>query len=152
MAPRTLRTADMVPSPNAASHPASSNSSKRPAPGPMVWTRMLSAPPHRAATSPKPSAMERASVMSTLMPTASGLPSFCSDATVSSSAARPRAITATRAPSAARISATARPMPLLPPVTTAVASAIPRSTWLVLLPDGATGAVTVPHRTSPCSG
>ena len=72
--------------------------------------------------------------MSTLIPTASGLPAARSEAAVSSSASRPRAMTATRAPSVARISATARPIPLLPPVTTAVASASPRSTFVLLRP------------------
>ena len=70
-AARTLRTHDMVPRVNASSHPASSSSSKRPAPGPMVWTRMLSAG-QRRATSAKPSSIDDASVMSTETPKASG--------------------------------------------------------------------------------
>ena len=121
----------MVPSAKASSQPLSSSCSNRPAPGPIVWTSMFSEP-HRFATSANPSPMESASVMSTLMPTASGLPAARKAVTVSSSASRPRAMTATRAPSPASTSATARPMPLLPPVTTAVASAIPRSMSLNL--------------------
>src|SRR5512138_2357963 len=65
--------------------------------------------------------------MSTLIPKASGDPAALSAFSASSSAARPRAITATLAPSAARVVAIARPIPLLPPVTTAVAPAKPRS-------------------------
>ena len=131
-ASRTLRTADMVPRAKASSQSASSRSSNRPAPGPMVWTRTFSEP-QRSPTSRKPAAMDAGSVMSTLMPTASGLPRDRRAATVSSRASRPRAMTATRAPSVARTSATARPIPLLPPVTTAVASANPRSTSVHLL-------------------
>ena len=89
--------------------------------------------------------------MSTLMPTASGLPSARSDSTVSSSASRPRAMTATRAPSVAKTSATARPMPLLPPVTTAVASASPRSMCCSRLLCRGVHVVTPRHRTSPCT-
>src|SRR6516225_1217242 len=73
--------------------------------------------------------------MSTLIPTASGAPASRSDVTAASSAPRLLAITATLAPSAARVWAIARPIPLLPPVTTAVDPAKPRSIdvslWLV---------------------
>ncbi|OOK82921.1 hypothetical protein BZL30_1104 [Mycobacterium kansasii] len=47
--------------------------------------------------------------------------------TAASSAARPLAMTATLAPSAARVSAMASPIPLLPPVTTAFDPVKPRS-------------------------
>src|SRR6478735_10531232 len=92
----------------------------------MVCTRLLSSP-HRCATESKPAAIDSASDMSTLSPTASGAPAARSVSTAASSAGAPRAITATRAPSAARVSAIASPMPLLPPVTTAAAPAKPRS-------------------------
>src|SRR6187402_344668 len=53
-------------------------------------------------------------------------------AAASFSAASSREQMATRAPSAARVRATARPMPLLPPVTSAVLPSSPRSmTWLL---------------------
>ena len=84
-AARTLRTHDMVPRANASSQPASSSCSKRPAPGPMVWTRMLRAG-QRWATSAKPSAIDCASVMSTETPKASGRPAASRASTVSSSA------------------------------------------------------------------
>src|SRR6476659_9979367 len=92
----------------------------------MVCTRQLSSP-HRCATESKPAAIDSASDISTLSPTASGAPAARSVSTAASSAGAPRAITATRAPSAARVSAIASPMPLLPPVTTAAAPAKPRS-------------------------
>src|SRR5258705_11281283 len=65
--------------------------------------------------------------MSTLIPTASGAPAARTESTAASRASLPLAITATRAPSAASVWAMASPMPLLPPVTTAVAPANPRS-------------------------
>src|SRR4051812_40442788 len=65
--------------------------------------------------------------MSTLIPTASGAPASRSPATASSRASAPLAITATLAPSSANVVAIARPIPLLPPVTTAVDPARPRS-------------------------
>src|ERR1700754_5056158 len=92
----------------------------------MVWTRLFSRS-QRADISEKTLAMDVASVMSTLIPTASGAPAFRSDSTAPSRAGLPLAITATLAPSAARVCAIASPMPLLPPVTTAVDPAKPRS-------------------------
>src|SRR5580693_8648894 len=92
----------------------------------MVWTRQLSCP-QRSAIAAKPAAIDSASAMSTLIPTASGAPASRSDVTAASRASRPRAITATLAPSAARVSAMASPIPLLPPVTTAVDPSKPRS-------------------------
>src|SRR5579875_715507 len=71
--------------------------------------------------------MEAASAISTLMPTASAAPAWRSDSTAASSAGRPRAITATAAPSAAKVRAMASPIPLLPPVTTACDPARPKS-------------------------
>src|SRR5271166_990420 len=131
---RIDRTADIVPSANASSHCVSSICSKYPSPGPIVWTRLLSCP-HRSETAAKPSAMDSASAISTLIPTASGAPASRSDTTAASSAPWLLAITATLAPSAARVSAMASPIPLLPPVTTAVDPAKPRSIrvslWLV---------------------
>src|SRR5271157_934129 len=123
---RIDRTADIVPSANASSHCVSSICSKYPSPGPIVWTRLLSRP-QRSETAAKPSAMDSASAISTLIPTASGAPASRSDSTAASSAPRPLAITATLAPSAARVSAIASPIPLLPPVTTAVDPVKPRS-------------------------
>src|ERR1700742_4204851 len=79
--------------------------------------------------------METGSAMSTLIPTASAAPAPMSFSSAASSAATPRAMMATRASSAARVSAMASPMPLLPPVTTALDPAKPRSIdvslWLV---------------------
>src|SRR5215218_3512749 len=116
----------MVPRANASCHCASSISSKYPSPGPMVWTKLFSCP-HRSVTAEKPAAMESASAMSTLMPTASGAPAARRVSSAASRAALFLAITATLAPSAARVSAIARPIPLLPPVTTAVDPVKPRS-------------------------
>src|SRR6478735_1136945 len=125
-AARMERTPDMVPSVNAASHSESSICSKYPSPGPMVWTRLFSCP-QRSETAAKPAVMEAASAMSTLIPTASGAPASRSASTAASSAPLPRAITATLAPSAARVFAIASPIPLLPPVTTAFDPVKPRS-------------------------
>lgn len=126
-AARIDRTPDMVPSVNAASQAASSISSKYPSPGPIVWTRQFSCP-QRAETAAKASVMAAASAMSALIPTASGAPAPRSLSTAASSAALPLATTATLAPSAARVSVMAKPMPLLPPVTTAFDPVKPRST------------------------
>src|ERR1700761_1854016 len=92
----------------------------------MVWTRLFSRP-QRSDISEKPLAMDAASVMSTLIPTASGAPAVRSESPAASRAGLPLAITATLAPSVARVCAIASPMPLLPPVTTAVDPAKPRS-------------------------
>ena len=98
-----------------------------PAAGPIVCTRTLSEP-QRSPTSAKPAAMDAGigHVDADARP-----PRGCRRGAARPRSrrarSRPRAMTATRAPSAARTSATARPMPLLPPVTTAVASANPRS-------------------------
>src|SRR6478609_8537000 len=92
----------------------------------MVWTRLFSCP-QRSETAAKPAVMEAASAMSTLIPTASGAPASRSASTAASSAPLPRAITATLAPSAARVCAIASPIPLLPPVTTAFDPVKPRS-------------------------
>ncbi len=63
-----------------------------------------------------------------------GAPFERSVATVSSRASLARASTATRAPSRAKVSAAARPIPREPPTTSTRASASPRSTPLLLSP------------------
>src|SRR6476660_8030560 len=130
-AARMERTPDMVPSVNAASHSVSSICSKYPSPGPMVCTRLLRCP-QRSEMVANPAAMDTASVISTLMPMASGAPFARNESTAASRAAQLLAITATLTPSDAKVSAMASPMPLLPPVTTAFEPAKPRS--IVLLP------------------
>src|SRR6476620_8704857 len=130
-AARMERTPDMVPSVNAASHSVSSICSKYPSPGPMVCTKLFRRP-QRSETVANPAAMDTASVISTVMPIASGAPLARNVSTAESRAAWPLAITATLAPSDAKVSAMASPMPLLPPVTTAFEPAKPRS--IVLLP------------------
>ena len=88
---------------------------------------MLSTP-QRCETVSKPAAIESASAMST-----ADTNGIRRTGRLAGSQRRrrarpwPLAITATRAPSAARVWAMASPMPLLPPVTTAVAPANPRS-------------------------
>src|SRR5215213_10901131 len=139
-AARIERTPDMVPSAKAASHSASSISSKYPSPGPMVWTRLFSCP-HVSETAVKPAAIDAASAMSTPIPTASGAPAARSLSTAASSAFRPLAMTATLAPSDANVSAIASPIPLLPPVTTAFDPAKPRSI--------ASPSVSIPGRCDP---
>ena len=94
--------------------------------------------------------------MSTLIPTASGAPAARSASTAASSAALPRAITATLAPSAARVFAIASPMPLLPPVTTAFDPVKPRSIDSPLVsvaPVALSGATPSPRKQkrSACS-
>lgn len=71
--------------------------------------------------------MDSASDMSTLIVSTSGAPALRIRRAAESNAVRPRAMIATEAPSAPRLSAIARPIPLLPPVTTAVAPSKPRS-------------------------
>src|SRR5271165_7597682 len=135
-AARIERTPDIVPRAKAASHSVSSICSKYPSLGPMVCTRLLSCP-QRWETVAKPAAMDAASAISTLIPTASGAPASRSVSTAASRAARFLAITATPAPSDAKVSAMASPMPLLPPVTTAFEPAKPRSMCLLLISDAA---------------
>src|SRR5579875_543325 len=86
--------------------------------------------------------MDLASDISTLIPSASGAPAAFKDSTAASSAGWFLAITATQAPSAARVSATARPIPLLPPVTTAFEPANPKSIVAPLADEVAVSAVS----------
>ncbi|BCP14997.1 hypothetical protein MINTM021_19060 [Mycobacterium paraintracellulare] len=71
--------------------------------------------------------MDSVSDMSTLIVSTSGAPALRICLAAESKAAWPRAMIATEAPSAPSPSAIASPIPLLPPVTTAVAPAKPRS-------------------------
>jgi hypothetical protein len=71
--------------------------------------------------------IDSASDMSTLNVSTSGAPAARIFLAAESNAGWPRAIIATEAPSAPRLSAIASPIPLLPPVTTAVAPLKPRS-------------------------
>src|SRR5262245_55745577 len=84
--------------------------------------------PHRSPSVANAASMAAGSVRSTDSPTASGQPRRRSSSSVWSMASAPRARIATRAPSSANASAIARPIPLLPPVTTAALSFSPRST------------------------
>ena len=107
----------------------------------MVCTRLLSSP-QRSATAAKPAAMECG--VGHVDADADGVRSARprSASTAASRAALFLAITATLAPSAARVSAIAKPMPLLPPVTTAFDPAKPRS---IVLLDCQFGVSPVAH-------
>src|SRR5438876_4371535 len=101
---------------------------------------MLS-PPHRFPSSAKAGSTWLLIPTSTRRPTASGLPSFRNAWTVSSRVDCVRPKTATLAPSSAKHSAAALPMPPVPPLTTAAAPRRPRS---MNLPSAASeGLVTV---------
>src|SRR5262245_11616423 len=125
-AARMQRTAAIAPMLKCAKKSSSVSSKKCPAFGPIVLTRQLSSP-QRSPTARKPASIWSALPRSTETPKASGLPARSSVATVSSRAVRPLAMIHTRAPSSARQSAAARPMPFEPPVTTAAAPSSPRS-------------------------
>src|SRR5439155_190108 len=126
-AARAQRIAERAPRLKAATQSLSESSSIRPAwCGPTVLTRMLSSP-QRWPSSAKAASTCLVIPTSTRRPTASGLPSSRNARTVSSRVDWVRPKIATLAPSAAKHSAVARPMPPVPPLTTAAAPRRPRS-------------------------
>src|SRR5438034_5655195 len=126
-AARAQRIAERAPRLKAATQSLSESSSIRPAwCGPTVLTRMLSSP-QRWPSSAKAASTWLVIPTSTRRPTASGLPSSRNARTVSSRVDWVRPKIATLAPSAAKHSAVARPMPPVPPLTTAAAPRRPRS-------------------------
>ena len=101
-----------------------SKARSRPRPVPAVFTstsRPSQRSPRRSISASTSVRLVRSAANAML----SGLPPECSVATVSSSASLARASTATRAPSRAKVSAAARPIPRDPPTTSTRASAKP---------------------------
>src|SRR3981081_3272890 len=84
----------------------------------LTFATRMSIPPRAAADSATHAARATPSATSTAEPT-TVLPEDPSSAWVTVTASRPRAQNATEAPSSRRVSTTARPIPLVPPVTSA---------------------------------
>jgi hypothetical protein len=126
---RMVRTALSTPMSKVACHWSSSSCSNGPIPtstGPAAFTR-TSSPSHRWPRRSSAALTSVRLVRSANKGRLSALPADRKAVIVSSSASPERASTATRAPSRAKASAAARPIPREPPATRTRASASPRS-------------------------
>src|SRR3954452_124195 len=126
---RTHRTALSAPISIASNHASSVTCSTVPwLPGPTAFTSELTTPPQRSPMEAKAASIDSALLRSVGIAIGSGLPSARNEASASSRGPWRRASTATLAPSSAKHSAAARPIPLVPPAMTTLAPASPRST------------------------